>query len=1602
MLGFRTGARAIGDRAARSLRPRAAAVALLVVSLVSAGLFTVAAPAGAASRPKTASPVGAAATPVTQPRVSIGPDMVVGEADGVVDVPVTLSAPGTNPVTVVYTTADNTASSNCSDTGDYVTIGGCVGHPAGTLTFAPGETSKSIPVTVLDDATKEGQQSFLVNLSTPTNSTIARGSTRVTIVDNDNLVATPALYVRTGITTDASAGTVTVPVLLGGTAGQASASTVTVHYTTVDGSAVAGTDYTAASNTLTFSPGQTVKNVVVTLSGSATPASARSFKIELDSPSHATIAAAVGTVTIGAHGATAITQPAISIGPDLVVGEGDGYVDVPVTLSTPGTNPVTVVYTTADNTAAANCGTAANGDYVPLSGCTWTDNDAQRTLTFAPGETTKTIRIELIDDLSVERQESFLVNLAPPSPATSGFIARASARVTIIDNDNLVATPALYVRTGITTDASAGTVTVPVLLGGTAGQASTNVVTVPFMTSDGSATAGTDYTATSGTLTFNPGQTVQNVVIPLTPSAGATPARSFSVILLAGATHATVADFTGTVTIGAHGATAITQPAISIGPDLVVGEGDGYVDVPVTLSTPGTNPVTVVYTTADNTAAANCGTAANGDYVPLSGCTWTDNDAQRTLTFAPGETTKTIRIELIDDLSIERQESFLVNLAPPSPATSGFIARASARVTIIDNDNLVATPALYVRTGITTDASAGTVTVPVLLGGTAGQASGSLVTVNYSTADGSATAGTDYIANGGTLFFNPGETVENVVIRLTPSAGATPTRSFRLTLSSPTNSTLGRPTGTVTIGAHGATAVPSPTISSGPDVSMGENDGYVDVPVTLSAPGTNPVTVVYTSADITAAANCGTAANGDYVPLSGCTWTNSVAERTLTFAPGQTTKTVRIEIINDLVPEPTEAFTLNLSSPSGATIARATTTITIADDDSLAASTSTVTATPTSVPANGATTSTVTVTLTDASADPVADKMVSLAQPGGKHSVISLPSGVSDGNGQVSFIVTDTTVESVTYTATDATDGVVLTPTASVSFTTPPSVPGAPGTPTAVAGNTQATVTWTAPTSNGGSPITSYTVTSTPGSHTCTWTTGPLSCTVTGLTNGTPYTFTVKATNAVGPSVASPTSNSVTPATVPGAPGTPTAVAGNTQATVTWTAPTSNGGSPITSYTVTSTPGSHTCTWTTGPLSCTVTGLTNGTPYTFTVKATNAVGPSVASPTSNSVTPAAGDSFHGLSPLRILDSRPGPGNVGGFTSPWGPASTRNVTVGGVGGVPADADAVVLNVTVTGATAGSFVSVFPAGAATPTVSDLNFTSGETIANQVTVKLGAGGQVSVLNFAGNVDILADVTGYYDTSSGDGFTSLTPARILDSRPGTGNTGGFNSPWGPGVSRDVSVGGLGGVPADADAVVLNVTVTGPTAGSFLSIWPQGSTRPTVSSLNFTAGETIPNAVTVKLNAANGKISVYNLTGNVDVIIDVAGYFQAGTGKLFHPLTPARILDSRPGVGNIGGFASPWGPGVTRSLAVTGAGGVPSGADSVVANVTATNSTADSYLTVFPQGASRPTASNVNWSAGETIANAVTVKLSAGGQISLYNLTGNVDVLTDIAGYYQ
>ena len=252
---------------------------------------------------------------------------------------------------------------------------------------------------------------------------------------------------------------------------------------------------------------------------------------------------------------------------------------------------------------------------------------------------------------------------------------------------------------------------------------------------------------------------------------------------------------------------------------------------------------------------------------------------------------------------------------------------------------------------------------------------------------------------------------------------------------------------------------------------------------------------------------------------------------------------------------------------------------------------------------------------------------------------------------------------------------------------------------------------------------------------------------------------------------------------------------------------------------------------------------------------------------------------------------------------------------------------------------------------------------------------------------------------------FTSLTPARILDTRDGIGR-GGNTSPVGEATTIDVQITGQGGVPGtpgNVAAVVLNATVAEPTASSFLTVWPTGITQPVISNLNYVAGQVVPNLVTVAVGTG-GKVSVFNRFGSTHVIFDVVGYYSTdvGTaGSRFHGVTPFRYFDTRDGTGAVA--PTQIGQGGVLRFKVTGKGGVAgTGVTGVVMNVTVTEPTFDSFVTVYPDDVGRPNASNLNFVAGQTVPNLVTVRVPASGFVNFYNHLGATHLLADVVGYYD
>jgi hypothetical protein len=370
-----------------------------------------------------------------------------------------------------------------------------------------------------------------------------------------------------------------------------------------------------------------------------------------------------------------------------------------------------------------------------------------------------------------------------------------------------------------------------------------------------------------------------------------------------------------------------------------------------------------------------------------------------------------------------------------------------------------------------------------------------------------------------------------------------------------------------------------------------------------------------------------------------------------------------------------------------------------------------------------------------------------------------------------------------------------------------------------------------------------------------------------------------------------------------------------------------------------------------------------------------------------------------LSPDRITDTRAGSGlpNAG---DTLGAGKSINVQVTGVGAVPTTGvTAVVVNVTVVGPTASSYVSVFPEGTTQPVVSNLNFTVGETLANLATVPVGTQGGLTVYNYTGSVDVVVDVEGYYTTTSQTSglYNPVNPDRVL----GTLASGAY---IGPNILTQVPVVGIDNVPSDASAVVANVTASASSGPGFLTVFPTPASTtsiavPIASNVNFSTGQVIANRVIIPVGS-NGEIDLYNNSGSVNVDIDLDGYYTGSAGELgsaYTPMSPVRVTDTR-----TASNGSQLGGGDSETFTFLSEG-LSSTATALVANVTVVAGVGAGYLTVYPTTDSTPpAASDANFT-GNAVAQSFAMAPLNGAATDLYNSSAvPVNIVIDAFGFFE
>ncbi|MEJ8642990.1 PKD domain-containing protein [Streptomyces sp. MS1.HAVA.3] len=356
----------------------------------------------------------------------------------------------------------------------------------------------------------------------------------------------------------------------------------------------------------------------------------------------------------------------------------------------------------------------------------------------------------------------------------------------------------------------------------------------------------------------------------------------------------------------------------------------------------------------------------------------------------------------------------------------------------------------------------------------------------------------------------------------------------------------------------------------------------------------------------------------------------------------------------------------------------------------------------------------------------------------------------------------------------------------------------------------------------------------------------------------------------------------------------------------------------------------------------------------------------------------AASGYVALDPLRVLDTRTANAPVQGAAATPVPlpivwySSGRSHTAG--------AQAVVLNVTVTGATEDTHLSVWPAGQPRPTTSNVNVRAGGTSSNTVTVPVGADGTVSAQLNSGRAHVVVDFVGYYQPHTGQRFSPLTPGRVADTRTGGGPLGG-------GQTRTVKVAGVNGIPADATAVAVNLTSTATTENTHVIAYANQTRRPLTSNLNPEPGKDKSNQAIVPIGP-DGMITLYNNSGSTHLVLDAVGYYGKDGQALFTPAVPKRLADTR----TTGKVA----PGATTTVS-----GLPAHAIGAALNVTATESTGPGFLTVHGHGTARTDASSLNTLPGATVPNHVITPVGD-GKVSIWNSHGGSNhVITDLLGYF-
>ena len=813
-------------------------------------------------------------------------------------VTISLSNPSINDVTVKWSTAADTRDDASPATAgtDYTAV-----TTAQTVTIKAGATSAVVEVQTTDDSAPEGNETFLVELSSPTNAALPETAAAVvTITDNDGATATVSVGDAAAVTEgDDSSNTtdLSFPVTLSAVSGQQ----VTVTYT-LGGTATADDDYTdPATKSVTIAAGTRTANILVPVKGDVVDELNETVTVTLSGATNATVSAVEGADE-GEGTITDDDAAELSIA-DGSVAEG-GLVSFTIGLDPVSDRTVTVKWSTAADT---------DGDHPATAGTDYTAVSPARTATIAAGASSVVVTVQTTQDSLDEPDETFLVELSSPVNATLDSAAD-EATGTITDNDGATATVSVGDAAAVTEgDDSSNTtdLSFPVTLSAVSGQQ----VTVTY-TLGGTATADDDYTdPATKSVTIAAGTRTANILVPVKGDV-VDELNETVTVTLSGATNATVSAVEG----ADEGEGTITDDdaaELSIA-DGSVAEG-GLVSFTIGLDPVSDRTVTVKWSTAADT---------DGDHPATAGTDYTAVSPARTATIAAGASSVVVTVQTTQDSLDEPDETFLVELSSPVNATLDSAAD-EATGTITDNDGATATVSVGDAAAVTEgDDSSNTtdLSFPVTLSAVSGQQ----VTVTY-TLGGTATADDDYTDPATkSVTIAAGTRTANILVPVKGDVVDELNETVTVTLSGATNATVsaveGADEGEGTITDDDAAEL---SIADG---SVAEG-GLVSFTIGLDPVSDRTVTVKWSTAADT---------DGDHPATAGTDYTAVSPARTATIAAGASSVVVTVQTTQDSLDEPDETFLVELSSPVNATLDSAAdeATGTITDNDGATATVS--------------------------------------------------------------------------------------------------------------------------------------------------------------------------------------------------------------------------------------------------------------------------------------------------------------------------------------------------------------------------------------------------------------------------------------------------------------------------------------------------------------------------------------------------------------------------------------------------------------------------------------------------------------------------------------